>query len=312
MAAANGDSAMFRLSPPLAESSGRVRQRSISAIFVVAGGLLPALFGGPIWAMTVALVATLGLAEFHSLCRAIDIKPLRVGYVALWWGCLAAAAGWNEAALVGASALAIGLASLAVLIRQNAPGSLSAWSAELAGSVYLTIPAIAAIQLRLFDGVVLSGWVGDVTDLFSLGWASHARGFAWLAFVISVTWLGDTGAYLVGRSFGRHSLIPAISPKKTIEGLIGGLTTGVLSGLIANELLGLDLPILAAAGAALVLSALGMVGDLVESLLKRQAQVKDSGRLIPGHGGMLDRIDALLFTWTAGWYLAILCDRAWR
>jgi phosphatidate cytidylyltransferase len=224
---------------------------------------------------------------------------------------LAAAAGWNEAALVGASALAIGLASLAVLVRQNAPGSLSAWSAELAGSVYLTIPAMAAIQLRLFDGTVISSWVGDVTDLFSLGWASHPRGFAWLAFVISVTWLGDTGAYLVGRSFGRRPLIPAISPKKTIEGLIGGLTTGVLSGLIANELLGLDLPILAAAGAALVLSALGMIGDLVESLIKRQAQVKDSGRLIPGHGGMLDRIDALLFTWTAGWYLAILCDRAW-
>jgi phosphatidate cytidylyltransferase len=182
---------------------------------------------------------------------------------------------------------------------------------ELAGTAYLTVPAIAAIELRQRGGSVSPEWVGDVTGWFSLGWAGHERGFAWLAFVISVTWLGDTGAYLFGRSFGRRALIPSISPKKTVEGLIGGLIASVVIGLVANEVMGLELPVLAAAGAALVLSVVGVVGDLAESLLKRQAGVKDSGSLIPGHGGMLDRIDALLFTWTAGWYIAILCDRVW-
>ena len=280
-------------------------------MFVVLGGLVPALFGGPVWAIAVALFATAGLSEFHNLTRAIDVTPLRVGYVSILLGCLASVAGWGRAAQIGPIALAIGLAFAAALAHQNGPGSLMAWAMELAGATYLTIPAIAAIELRQLDGSVSADWVGHVTGWFSIGWASHERGFAWLAFVISVTWLGDTGAYLFGRSFGRRALIPAISPKKTVEGLIGGLVTGVLFGLLANELLGLDLPVLAAAGAALVLSVVGVVGDLAESLLKRQAGVKDSGSLIPGHGGMLDRIDALLFTWTAGWYIAILCDRIW-
>jgi phosphatidate cytidylyltransferase len=255
-----------------------VRQRSISAVFVVLGGLVPALFGGPVWAIAVALFATAGLSEFHNLTRAIDVTPLRVGYVSIWLGCLASVAGWGRAALIGPIALAIGLAFAAALAHQNGPGSLMAWAMELAGATYLTIPAIAAIELRQLDGSVSADWVGHVSGWFS---------------------------------FGRRALIPAISPKKTVEGLIGGLVTGVLFGLLANELLGLDLPVLAAAGAALVLSVVGVVGDLAESLLKRQAGVKDSGSLIPGHGGMLDRIDALLFTWTAGWYIAILCDRIW-
>jgi phosphatidate cytidylyltransferase len=288
-----------------------VRQRSISAVFVVLGGLLPALFGGPVWALAVALFATIGLSEFHTICRAVAISPLRVGYLSIWLGCLAAVAGWDDAALISSLALAIGLTFVAALARQNAQGSLTAWAVELAGTAYLTIPAIAAIELRQRGGAVSPDWVGDVTDWFSLGWDGHERGFAWLAFVISVTWLGDTGAYLFGRSFGRRALIPAISPKKTIEGLAGGLVASVIIGVVASELLGLDLPILAAGSAALVLSIIGVIGDLAESLLKRQAGVKDSGSLIPGHGGMLDRVDALLFTWTAGWYIAIMCDRIW-
>lgn len=288
-----------------------MRQRSISAIFVVLGGLLPALFGGPVWAIAVALFATIGLSELHNMFSAIEVAPLRVGYLSIWLGCLAAVAGWDEAALIAAMALAVGLTFLTAIARQNAPGSMIAWAMELAGTAYLTIPAIAAIKLRQLDGAVSAGWVGDVTNWFSIGWAGQERGFAWLAFVISVTWLSDTGAYLLGRSFGRRALIPSVSPKKTVEGLIGGLAAGVIIGVLVNELLGLDLPILAAVAAALILSVIGVLGDLAESLLKRQTGVKDSGSLIPGHGGMLDRIDALLFTWTAGWYAAIISDRIW-
>jgi len=289
-----------------------VRQRSFSAIFVVIGILLPALFGGPIWAIAIAIFVLVALYEFHNLCRAVGVNPLRVGYLGVGLACLSAAADWDDAALIGSFALAIGLASLVALARQNAPGTLIAWALELAGTVYVTIPAIAAIELRQRTGTVSVDWIGEVTDWFSLGWAGHERGFAWLAFVVVVTWLGDTGAYLCGRSLGRRQLIASISPGKTVEGLIGGLLASVLFGLVANEILGLGLPILAAAAAAFALGAVGVIGDLAESLLKRQAGIKDSGSLIPGHGGMLDRIDALLFTWTAGWYLAIFYDRVWQ
>ena len=111
--------------------------------------------------------------------------------------------------------------------------------------------------------------------------------------MILATWLGDTGAYLVGRSFGRTPLLPAVSPKKTVEGLVGGLVGSMLAGGIGAVLFGLDVPWHLGVVLGLALGVIGQLGDLCESLLKRQAGVKDSGTLIPGHGGMLDRIDAL-------------------
>jgi phosphatidate cytidylyltransferase len=154
-------------------------------------------------------------------------------------------------------------------------------------------------------------WVSDVIDWLPHSWDGQPRGFAWLAFVIAATWLSDTGAYLVGRQFGRTPLFPEISPKKTIEGLAGGMIAAVVIGLLANEILGLGLPMLVAGLVASLLATIGVLGDLAESMMKRQAGVKDSGTLIPGHGGMLDRIDALLFTWTAGLYVVLICDRYW-
>ncbi len=120
-------------------------------------------------------------------------------------------------------------------------------------------------------------------------------GFGWVVLLFVVTWLNDTLAYFAGRAFGRHLLHPRVSPKKTWEGFAGGALGSVLGALAVKWLL---LPGLTP-GACVVIGAggavLGPMGDLSESMLKRAAGVKDSGRIIPGHGGLLDRIDALLF-----------------
>ena len=121
------------------------------------------------------------------------------------------------------------------------------------------------------------------------------RGEWWIILALTVTWLNDTGAYFAGRAFGRRKLYPRVSPSKTWEGAIGGAAGSILGALIVQQLW---LPRLPAWGAALVgvgAAVLGPIGDLAESMLKRAFGAKDSGRLLPGHGGILDRIDALLF-----------------
>ena len=123
-------------------------------------------------------------------------------------------------------------------------------------------------------------------------------GFVILALMLS--WFGDTGGYFAGRFLGRHKLYEAVSPKKTIEGAIGGLVGSVVGATWASlQYLKGSLPLLHAIPLAIVGGALGQAGDLAESLVKRSTGVKDSGAVLPGHGGILDRIDALMFTATS-------------
>jgi phosphatidate cytidylyltransferase len=122
------------------------------------------------------------------------------------------------------------------------------------------------------------------------------RGEVWIFLALAVTWSNDTGAYFTGRLFGRHKLYPRISPSKTVEGALGGMLWSIAFGLATFHF---GLPALPLWGGALIgfgASILGPLGDLSESVLKRAYGAKDSGRLLPGHGGMLDRLDALLFT----------------
>lgn len=168
----------------------------------------------------------------------------------------------------GALALALVVLSLRQEERKAGSALVNAW----AGWVY--IPVLLAV------------WPLIKRDL----------GPNWLTIVIAAAFLSDSVAYFVGRAVGKHPLYPAVSPKKTIEGAFGGLFGGVLAlfGMGSCWLLP-ELPWLDAVLLGVAASVLGQAGDLVESMLKRSCGVKDSGAILPGHGGMLDRIDALLF-----------------
>ena len=150
---------------------------------------------------------------------------------------------------------------------------------SLIGQVYIAVPLALAIRLTL-----------DPTSSSSM---TQFNGLLLLAIFIFI-WVNDTGAYLIGSRWGRTPLAPSISPKKSVEGSIGGLLLVLLSAVILRLLLFPELSWLRILLIATVVAVFGTIGDLFESSLKRQAGVKDSGKLIPGHGGILDRIDSLL------------------
>ncbi len=165
------------------------------------------------------------------------------------------------------------------------------------------VPGAAGRMAWLIGGPVYVGVLVSTIVLLH----RHAHGGSWVVLSMMFAWFGDTGAYFAGRAFGRHKLYETVSPKKTIEGSIGGLAGSVVGALLAHFWYLPSLPLLDGVLLALVAGAFGQAGDLCESLLKRSAGVKDSGRLLPGHGGLLDRIDALVFTGPITWlYLTYL------
>lgn len=147
-------------------------------------------------------------------------------------------------------------------------------------------------------------------------------GAALVFFPIALTWVNDTAAYFAGRAWGRRKLIPAVSPGKTVVGAVAGFIVSIPAGMayaawVFGAWQAVPFPLLAGALGGAIISVAAQVGDLAESLLKREAGVKDSGRLLPGHGGLLDRMDALLFTipvayWFMRTALPLLGGAAWR
>jgi phosphatidate cytidylyltransferase len=121
-------------------------------------------------------------------------------------------------------------------------------------------------------------------------------------FVVLVTWAADTGAYIAGKSVGRHPLAPVVSPKKTYEGLAGGILLACLGAVMARSWFLPAFSLVDCLVLGVLLTLAGLIGDLAESAMKRRTGFKDSGALIPGHGGMLDRLDSLLFTGPAFYY----------
>jgi phosphatidate cytidylyltransferase len=178
------------------------------------------------------------------------------------------------------------------------PGIAEAWAWGLAGTCYIGLAVYSAIALRQTEGAGLSATWQSLADRLALEWTPAAGGMVWVLAVVLSTWAGDSAAYLAGRAFGRHKLAPAVSPGKTIEGALGGLLSAMFVSAVVFGASG-ALPAWTGALIGAVIGVCGQLGDLSESFLKRQAGVKDSGDLIPGHGGMLDRVDALLFAFPA-------------
>lgn len=159
---------------------------------------------------------------------------------------------------------------------------LAAWAplAGFLGLLYLSL--LPAFLARMHAGP----WLGG---------ASAETGAGWVLYAVFLVWASDTGAYAIGVRFGRHRLWPAVSPKKTWEGVFGGVAATVLAAALLARPFQVGLDLGASLGAGLLVGIVAPVGDLLESRLKRVAGIKDSGALMPGHGGVLDRFDSLFF-----------------
>lgn len=172
--------------------------------------------------------------------------------------------------------------------------SLALWLYEKEGVTQAPRSWMAAIGV-----VILMGWLGS--HFFRLrGLPEHA--IEWTALAMLSTWIADSGAYVFGKTLGKHKLAPRLSPNKTIEGYIGGIFSGTILTVLIGYFLDLSLALALAAG--LFISIVSPLGDLGISLLKRTVGVKDSGNLLPGHGGALDRVDSLIWSVTMVYYLA--------
>lgn len=261
--------------------------RTATAVLVLPA-LAYCIFRGPVWfwEALAGLCALIGLHEFGALLEARGLKPFRVSGLLI--GALAFLEvnhpGLWPVSLWPAAALAI----LAAMLRR-------------AGDLASTVPAAAG---TLFGALWVGALAGTIAALRHL--PSPEQGSWRVLLLLFIVMVGDTLAYFVGHAIGRHRLAPNLSPGKTVEGAVGGLLGGVLGALMVRLLGFAALSLGEVLGLGVVVAAVGIAGDLVESLFKRWAGVKDSGSIIPGHGGMLDRADSLLFAAPVLYYWFIL------
>lgn len=176
----------------------------------------------------------------------------------------------------------------------------------LAISIY-TLFSFKEIQRAASEAALL--FFGVIYLPYLLGYLvllrNHPLGIKWILLIIFIVMSGDSAAYFIGTRYGKNRLYPEVSPKKSIEGAIGGLAGSLLGAMAAKLLFFAEISAVDALLAALLIGTLGQIGDLFESLLKRSCNVKDSGTIFPGHGGILDRLDSILFAAPAAYYYAM-------
>jgi phosphatidate cytidylyltransferase len=252
-------------------------QRELLAVVAI-----PALAATIIWLPPWVFLAVLGAAailacdEFLKMSRTAGLGVGRWLPLGLTGGLLAISWTYGVIGLAVAATASLLTLTTARLAHRDAPaGSLGGVSAETFGVLYLGVTAACLGWIRL--------------------WPGEPDGVKMLFFYLVCIWIGDSGAYYVGRSFGRHKMSPRISPNKTVEGLFGAIVTTYATAAVATIVLDLGIDPIHVAALATILAGAAPVGDLVESQFKRDSGVKDSSSLLPGHGGFLDRTDSLFY-----------------
>jgi phosphatidate cytidylyltransferase len=255
-------------------SSPRFAREATAAVLAPIGIWINGWAHPYVFDATIALIAALALYEFLVLGRC-------KGYVVPVPLCIAVMLFIVAAFVLEPISVEMGVFMALLII----PG----WYVFSSASLEDALPSSAiAVLATLYVGM-LGGSLIRLHNDFAAGWKL-------VLFLLMVVWLGDAGAYYVGKNFGRHKLSPRISPKKTIEGLAGGIAISMITAAIVHFTYFKEMPLLHAMIAGVILSVAGVIGDLAESMWKRSAAVKDSGTLIPGHGGFLDRFDSIFFT----------------
>ena len=261
----------------------------LTALVVLPALVAVLLMGPPLVGVSIiGLCLLLGLFEFYALLGARSLQPFRTTGVLLT----------SLIFLEQLRPLALG-ASLWPFV------ALLLLTAALrrVGDLARTVPSSAGTFL---GATYLGALGGAMAGLLLL--APAGQGGWRVLLLLGIVMISDSFAYFVGHALGRHRLAPTLSPGKTVEGALGGLLGGALGAWLLRELGLPGLPLLHALLLGVTVAAMGIVGDLFESLLKRWAGVKDSGNLFPGHGGMLDRLDSLLFGAPVLYYYFVLCS----
>lgn len=251
--------------------------------------LLAVALVSPNWAIWLlfSLAAAIGAFEWSNMCLGGRLGA--AGWIGTFGVLAMLSAGYwgTPISLYATAALVVLSITIATVWTGEVSDVARRLTAVLSGTAYTSV---------LFGGMLLIAAEPEARTAVAPGQGG------WMLFPMFVIFAGDTGAYFVGRAFGRHKLAPNLSPKKTWEGAVGGALSSVGGGFLCHVLLLPDLAAWQVVALALPAAVLGQVGDLCESALKRSTGVKDSGRILYGHGGILDRVDGLIF---AAPYLAI-------